>query len=314
MRSLRLAILSIIGVVGLQSAAIAQTSPPPAEPTPPDAGEPPPSPPAGQQPPAVNQPPPPGYQQPPPGYYQQPPPGYYQQPPPGYYQQPPPGYQPPPPGYYQQPPPGYQQPPPGYYQQPPPGTYQPQAPAAPPPPPRTRGFLALPYLGVQSQAGDTGRPYRAGFMLGALLGGRINPAFSVNGELRIDTLNFANVPAGQHWEASEVDLAFSPLFHAPFPAGEFVVGPKLGLFGQNATLRDDNSVTTTRGRASGLTAGVNAGVFFIVSRVMSLGGMLSFTIRDPAEVCATDASGLETCVSADYAAEKVFGFHAAALF
>src|SRR5215468_9494380 len=96
-----------------------------------------------------------------------PPPTDYQQPPPGY--QPPPGQQPPP-GYQQQPPPpqayGYNQPPPAY---------------APPPPPGKHGFLALPYLGLESHQGNSGQDLGTGFILGTLLGGRLNPQFSING-------------------------------------------------------------------------------------------------------------------------------------
>jgi hypothetical protein len=325
--------------------------PPPANP-PPAVNPPPayPPPPAGNQPPP-SQPPPPGYQQPPPGYYQQQPPGYqpppgYQQPPPGY-QQPPPGYQRPPPGSqqpppgYQQPPPGYQQPPPGYYQQPPPGYQQPAPPAyyQPPPtyyqqppqtyyppgqayqpaparpPPRTRGFLALPYIGFNSFAGDTGAQLDPGLIVGALVGGRLSPTFSINGEIRIDTLNFRNLDSNQQWETNEFDLAASPLFHVPFAAGEFVVGPKLGFFSYDATYKTNTRVTGTE-QWSGLTAGVNTGLFFAVSRIMSLGGMLSFTIRDPSEKCRTDyvLATPEACTTGDFTAEKVLGFHAGALF
>src|SRR5438874_13044698 len=84
-------------------------------------------------------------------------------PPPGYQQQPPPGYQQPPPGYQQQPPPGYQQPPPQTY------GYPQQPGYAPPPPPGKHGFLAIPYLGLESHQGDSGTNLGTGFILGGLL-------------------------------------------------------------------------------------------------------------------------------------------------
>src|SRR5215471_7726615 len=100
---------------------------------------------------------------------------------------PPQDYQQPPPGYQQQPPPGYQQPPPGY-QQPPPQTYgYPSQPGyAPPPPPGKHGFLALPYIGLQSHQENDSTDLGTGFMLGTLRGGRVNPACSTTGELRTD--------------------------------------------------------------------------------------------------------------------------------
>ena len=47
---------------------------------------------------------------------------------------------------------------------------------------------------------------------------------------------------------------------------------------------------------------------------MSLGGMLSFTVRDAGEVCDKLPNQVEDCKTNDYAAEKVFGFHGAMLF
>jgi len=318
-------------VASFEGLAAAQTTPPPAETTPPAAAAPPapaapanppppPPPPGGragaEQPPSINQPPPAGYQQPPSGYQQQPPPGPYQPPPPPAYPpppganpQPPPGYQPPPPAYYQQPPPGYYQPPPGYYQPPPP----PGPPQPPPPPPRTHGFLALPYLGVASHTGDSGTGLGPGFMLGVLLGGRLSPIFSLSGELRTDTLNYRNVPSGSTRTSSESELTFSPLFHIQFPAGEFVLGPRFGFFtyDDKGTM---NGLSTGESTASGTTYGVNTGVFFAVSRMMSLGGMVSLTVRDPNKNCITPPGLAQMCQNGNFPAENVLGFHAGMLF
>jgi hypothetical protein len=287
----------------LQAFAVAQTMPAPAE----------------SKPPAAQQPPPPGYQQPPPGYQQQPPPPGYQQAPPTYPQgyQPPPGYQQPPPGYYQ-PPPAYY-PPPGYY---PPGGYAyqpppPTPPLPPRPPPRTHGFLAMPYLGVATQTGELGRRYSSGAIFGALIGGRLNQAFSLNGELRIDTLDFRNVPSTQAASGSELDIGFSPLFHAQFASGEFLIGPKLAFFThqESYTGFDINGFYTEYHEDwTGWSTGVNAGVFFAVSRVMSLGGMVSYSLRLPTEVCTRTDFSVEDCQSGDYPSVNVLGFHAAALF
>jgi len=306
MRAVRFFLLVASVVVVGHGLSSAQTTPPPQEGTTPPAGQQ--QPPAGQQ-----QPPPAGYppqdQQPPAGYPQQQP-GY---PPPqqGY---PPPqqGY-PPPQGYPQQqpgyaPPPGY---PPGY--QPPPGYAQPPG-YAPPPPPQRSGFLALPYIGFESHLGDTGTGLGAGFVLGALLGGRLNPQFSLNGEISIDVVNLKDQAPGDEVSWVEVDLAFSPLFHAPLSStAEFVVGPKLGLaiLGQESRYY---GVTTDEITRTGLAAGFNSGIFFAVSPNTSLGGMLTFTIRDASQECTKTPGVAEQCYDINVPAEKVLGFNFGALF
>jgi hypothetical protein len=246
-----------------------------------------------------------------------PPPQDYQQPPPGY--APPPGYQAPPPGYQQQPPPGYQQqPPPGYQQPPPPQAYgYGQQPGyAPPPPPGKHGFLALPYIGIASHQEANSSDLGPGFMIGAILGGRLNPMISLNGELRVDALNVktSQLPSGTDVSAFEVDIAFSPLFHVPFPQGEFVVGPKLGLFVGAQTVSYGGSEVETDS-ASGLMGGVNAGVFFDVGPKLAIGGLVSFTVRDIGSTCSTPTGGSQTCNdSPGLPSEKVLGFHGGILF
>jgi hypothetical protein len=281
MRAFRLSALIAFSTAALEALAVAQTAP------------------------ADPNAPPPGYQAPPPGYQQQPPPGYdqqQQQPPPGYQQQPPPGY------YQQQPPPGYYQQPPTAYQ-PPPGAYAPP----PPPPEGKHGFLALPYLGFESHRGTDATDLGTGFIIGTLLGGRVNPNFSINGELRIDILRPKDVPSNVSVSMAEVDLAFSPLFHVPLPAGELVLGPKLGFFAGSMSI-SSGGVEQSNASVSGLVAGLNAGAFFDVSRSTALGGMVSFTIRDPNEVCTT-YGGVEYCDGdMNYTSEKVVAFHAGALF
>jgi hypothetical protein len=247
-----------------------------------------------------------------------PPQDYQQQPPPGY-QQPPPGYQAPPPGYQQQPPPGYQQPPPGYQQPPPPQAYgYGQQPGyAAPAPAGKHGFLALPYIGIASHEESNSSDLGPGLTIGAILGGRLNPMISLNGELRIDVLNVktSSLPANTDISgAFELDLAFSPLFHVPFPQGEFVVGPKLGLFLGGETVNYGGAEVETD-TVSGLMGGVNAGVFFDVGPKMAIGGMLSFTVRDIGSVCSTPTGGSQSCNdSPGLPSEKVLGFHGGLLF
>jgi hypothetical protein len=79
-------------------------------------------------------------------------------------------------------------------------------------------------------------------------------------------------------------------------------------------VNDLNGIKTSGDTWTGWSAGFNAGVFFAVGRAMSLGGMFSFTVRNPTQECPEDSFGTEHCLSGDYAAESVFGFHGALLF
>jgi hypothetical protein len=254
---------------------------------------------------------------------------------------PPPSPTPPPPGlqpYQTAPTPAYQGPPPpgpaGYpYQGPPsPTAYPPQPPppvqASPPPParypyqslppvqappPAKSGFLALPYVGLESHAGDSGNGLGVGFVLGTLLGGRLTPQFSLNGEIMIDVLNPDTV-SGLSETAVEVDIALSPLFHAPFTGGEFVIGPKVGFFGQAAQIKEDG-VDGPKARGNGYLVGFNAGAFFTLKNGVGLGGLFNFTLRKPLEFCVTNPGEAEVCDSTtDYPSEKILAFMGAALF
>jgi hypothetical protein len=176
----------------------------------------------------------------------------------------------------------------------------------------------MPYLGVATQTGEQGTRYSSGGIFGAIVGGRLNRAFSLNGELRLDSLDFRNVPSSASWSGTELDIGFSPLFHGQFASGEFVLGPKISFFThQESFLGSDINGFTTQYHENwtGWSTGFNAGVFFAISRFASLGGVVSYTLRMPTEVCTRmDFSSFEDCQSGDYPSANVLGFHAAALF
>ncbi|HVU52961.1 MAG TPA: hypothetical protein VHL80_19900 [Polyangia bacterium] len=264
----------------LSTAALAQGAPPPGAP-PPGA------------PPDPNAAPPAGYPPPPAGYPQAQP-GYPQAQP---------GYPPPQPGY---PPPQ-----PGYVPQ----TYA--APPGPPPAAEKHGFLPILYIGVNSFQGKAGDGVGPGFRLGAILGGRINPQISINGEITIDVLNVSssNLQAGESVTAAEVDLAFSPLYHLQLgPTGEFVVGPKLGFVGGSSTDTQDG-VKQFDGSVSGFVFGLNAGMLFSVSPSTEIGALLSFQGRKYTNQCVTPAGGAQACSSDNLPdADKVLGFSGAITF
>jgi lipoprotein signal peptidase len=86
------------------------------------------------------------------------------------------------------------------------------------------------------------------------------------------------------------------------------------LFGYEGTFRDNVNFTTTTNHGSGWSAGFNAGVFFALGRVMSLGGLMSFTARNTTESCLDDQFGVNQCTSGDYSSENVLSFTGALLF
>jgi hypothetical protein len=287
----------------------------------------------------------PGYQQPPaqPGYQQ--PQGYpdqqgypqqypqqgYQQPQPGY-QQPQPGYPQPQPGYpqpqpypqqgYPQPQPypqqGYQQPYPQQgYPQPQPG-YGPQpgyAPAyAPPSEPRfRRGFIILPYLGLNVPVGASSDVFSAGLRLGTLFGWHVGPMISLNGEFNIDVMNVKSFSGGSSPTDVTVDFAFSPLYHIALPQLEIVVGPKLGFFGESMSYTDDYYGTTLSGSGSGFAYGLNAGVFVPLGNI-ALGGLLNFTVRSYSSCDSNSNTNSNSDFCIDGSDVKIFGFSGAMIF
>src|SRR5262245_50240754 len=75
--------------------------------------------------------------------------------------------------------------PPPYPSPPPPYGYPP----AVAPRPERSGFLALPYIGINSFFGPGTDGLDPGLRLGAILGGSVSPFFSANGEITIDIMN-----------------------------------------------------------------------------------------------------------------------------
>ena len=256
--------------------------------------------------PAPAQQPPPGYAPAPPGAYPQP----YPPPPPGAYPPPagvyPSAYPPPPPGYA--PAPGY--PPPGAQPGYPPGAYQ-QAPEAP----RRRRLLLLPYLGIHSLQGDTAKNLGVGFRTGAVIGFQLNEHVSLDGELLFDIANPKNVPAGSDITAVALTFSFSPFFHLPLGAMEFVAGPKVGLTGSAASNRIGNTKYEQTG--SYLTIGTNVGLFFRLGDKLAIGGLVNFDLQSPVEYCTkvNELESSKSCTKDNLGdAEKVFGTAAAILF
>jgi len=136
----------------------------------------------------------------------------------------------------------------------------------------------MPFVGLQSIQNDNSGT-GPGLRLGGLVGARISEQFSFNGELLFDLENFNNVPAGLSESAYIVQFAAAPLFHVQAsPTAEIVLGPKLGLFVEHASLSGTlgySNVDLT-GNAEGVLVGANLGTFFRVSDALSLGALVNF--------------------------------------
>jgi hypothetical protein len=236
--------------------------------------------------------------------------------PPAGYPPPPAGYPPPQQGYPQAqpgyPPPQQGYPQPGYQQQgypPPPSAY-----AAQPAVPEKHGFLPIIYLGVNSFQGHAGDGLGPGFRIGTILGGRLTPQFSLNGELTIDVLNVNNVPSGTDVTTVEIDFALSPLFHQQLsPTAELVLGPKLGFVG-GASSSSVGGQSQGDASVSGYVFGLNAGAFFSISQSTELGGLLTFEGRKYSQACFTPPGGTQDCTLPIPIADKVLGISGAILF
>jgi len=224
-------------------------------------------------------------------------------------QQPAPGPVPPATGYGYPPPPPPYGPPRPVYGAPPPALY---APPPPPYPARSYGyrrasyrsrygypprrlFLATPYLGISSFRGETADlGHRSvGARAGAILGFRLHPAFSLNGELSLDVLNFRDVPSGQKMDGGAFAFSASPLFHLFAPTVELVFGPRVGVWAEGITRRVNDLETTFS--ANGFLLGLNGGLFFPVRRCLSVGGLVTLDMRLFSRTCTKNADGSKIC-------------------
>jgi hypothetical protein len=198
------------------------------------------------------------------------------------------------------------------------GAYQVSPPGGAPPAVQQSGaapykpFLLMPFIGLQSIQNDNSGT-GPGLRVGGLVGARINEQFSFNGELLFDLWNISNVPAGVSESAYVVQFAAAPLFHvAASPTAEIVLGPKLGLFLEHASVSGSVGTYTldASGNGEGLLVGANVGAFFRVSDALSLGGLVNFDYMKM-EWCSNSQGG--TCTPSDNGL-KVISFTGAAQF
>lgn len=147
--------------------------------------------------------------------------------------------------------------------------------------PTTPRLSALPFVGVYSYQNVDRKSYRPGPRAGGLLGVRLLPWLSLNGEITYDKSWIQSLEGGNPSEAF-VDFALSPLFHWTHGRGELVLGPEIGYFTSSEAYTSMATGTRVTGSSSGRVLALNAGVFARVNRYVSLGGMLSFEVRHSA--------------------------------
>ena len=160
--------------------------------------------------------------------------------------------------------------------------------AQPPPERRTLRFLAIPYLGIHSYQNQEASAYDPGARVGALIGAR-GDVLSFNVEVTVDFSNIHRSASGFSYQEHAYDIAFSPLFLASAGRLELAIGPKVGVFMIDTTVKDAGG--SYGYSASGYVAGVNGGVFMPLSPRASLGILLSFKRMWMSGGCAHRACG-----------------------
>lgn len=170
------------------------------------------------------------------------------------------------------------------------------------------GAQAIPFLGMNSIAGDAGKGYGVGFRFGSLFGGRFAQNWSVNGEIVLDVLNPNSTP-GLDISGWNGDIAVAPLYHYPLAQVELVAGPTVGTFFQLGRRKD--SLMSETLWAYGWTIGANAGAFVPLHNRKALGVLFNFILHEPLKSCAD--FGMELCVTSGLSSQTMLGFSLAAL-
>jgi hypothetical protein len=170
------------------------------------------------------------------------------------------------------------------------------------------GAQFVPFLGMNSVAGDAGKAFGVGFRFGSLLGFRFAQNWSMNGELVLDVLNTNSTP-GLDTSGWNGDFALAPLYHYPLAQVELVAGPSLGTFFQLGRVK--NSVMSATTWSYGWTIGANAGAFVPLHNRKALGLLLNFILHEPLKSCFD--AGSEVCSTSGLSSVKMFGLSLAAL-
>ena len=164
------------------------------------------------------------------------------------------------------------------------------------------GAEAIPFLGMNSIAGDAGKGYGVGFRFGSLFGARFAENWSVSGEVVLDVLNTNSVP-GVSTSGWNGDVAVAPLYHYPLAQVELVAGPSVGTFLQLGRLKTSAMSETIW--SYGWTIGANAGAFVPLHDRKALGVLFNFILHEPLKGCAD--AGMEICTTSNLPSVKMIG-------
>ena len=171
------------------------------------------------------------------------------------------------------------------------------------------GAQAIPFLGMNSIAGDAGKGYSVGFRFGSLFGFRFAQNWSVSGELVLDILNTNSTP-GFETSGWNGDVAVAPLYHYPLAQVELVAGPSVGTFLQLGRLKTSTMSQTIW--SYGWTIGANAGAFVPLHKNRkALGVLFNFILHEQLKACFD--FGMEICRTSGLPSVKMIGFSLAAL-
>jgi len=170
------------------------------------------------------------------------------------------------------------------------------------------GAEAMPFLGMNSIAGDAGKGYGVGFRFGSLFGLRFAQNWSVSGQVVLDVLSPNSTP-GLDRSGWNGDFAVAALYHYPLAQVELVAGPTVGTFFQLG--RDKTSFMSETTWAYGWTIGANAGAFVPLRNRKALGVLFNFILHEPLKACAD--AGMEVCATSGLSSQTMIGFSLAAL-
>jgi hypothetical protein len=172
-----------------------------------------------------------------------------------------------------------------------------------------RRFLALPFVGVHSYRNEEAWGYGPGLRFGTVLGGRFSDMVSLNAEVLIDFSNPRVAPAPPQERAFHV--AFKPMVDIPAGAVEVVFGFKLGVF----LLRSEQAAgdLVVAGDTTGISAGLDGGLFIPVSVQTSVGLLISYDLMGGSSTCVVGSGGAGGA-SCGPATSQALGLSAGVLF
>lgn len=155
--------------------------------------------------------------------------------------------------------------------------------------PDARAWVAAPFLGVNAPvAGKLGSGSPDGGMglrLGAIVGRKVSPLWSLDGEVTFDLFDL-KTPAATDAFLIRADL--SPLFHWAGPDGELLAGPVLGAWRYVATTEASGPFVSRHDVVTdGLSYGVNAGALIPFSGGHEAGVLASLVIHRGLDLCQT---------------------------